>query len=128
MTLAHAVLLCAVLAPLALVRSALADTPPKVEVDGGTVVGVRTGALATFRGIPFAAPPVRELRWKPPQPVVPWQGELVADRFSPMCLQPLRPKNSVFYLGEEPSSEDCLYLNVWSTGSANDRRPVMVFI
>jgi para-nitrobenzyl esterase len=128
MTLAHAILLCAVLAPLALVRSALADTPPRVEVEGGAVAGVRAGELATFKGIPFAAPPVRELRWKPPQPVVPWQGELVADRFSPMCLQPLRAKNSVFYLGEEPSSEDCLYLNVWSTAAAGARRPVMVFI
>ena len=104
------------------------DTPPRVEVEGGSVVGVRSGALASYKGIPFAAPPVRELRWKAPQPVVPWQGDLVADRYSPMCLQPLRAKNSVFYLGEEPSSEDCLYLNVWSTASAGDKRPVMVFV
>jgi para-nitrobenzyl esterase len=91
-------------------------------------VGLQTGELASFKGVPFAAPPVRELRWRPPQPVVPWQGDLIADRFSPMCLQPLRPKNSVFYLGEEPSSEDCLYLNVWSTAKAGDKRPVMVFV
>jgi para-nitrobenzyl esterase len=128
MTLAHLVLLCAALAPLAVARSVRADTPPRVEVEGGAVVGTRTGALASFKGIPFAAPPVRELRWKAPQPVVPWQGDLAADRFSPMCLQALRPKNSVFYLGEEASSEDCLYVNVWSTAAADDKRPVMVFI
>ena len=52
----------------------------------------------------------------------------MADRFAPMCLQPLRPKNSVFYPGEEASSEDCLYLNVWSTAAAGDKRPVMVFV
>ena len=86
---------------------------PRVAADGGTVVGMQSGELSVFKGIPFAAPPVRGLRWKPPQPVVPWRGELIADRFSPMCLQPLRAKNSVFYLGEEPTSENCLYLNVW---------------
>jgi para-nitrobenzyl esterase len=128
MTLPHLVLLCAVLAPLAMAHTVRADSPPRVEVEGGAVVGVRTGALAAYKGIPFAAPPVRELRWKAPQPVVPWPGDLVADRFSPMCLQALRAKNSVFYLAEEPSSEDCLYLNVWSTAAAGDKRPVMVFI
>jgi len=128
MTLTHLVMLCAALAPLALARTAIADTPPRVEVEGGAVVGTRSGELASYRGIPFAAPPVRELRWKAPQPVVPRQGDLVADRYSPMCLQALRAKNSVFYLGEEPSSEDCLYLNVWSTASAGEKRPVMVFV
>ena len=118
MTLAQLAVLCVALAPLALAASARAQTPPRVQIEGGSVVGVRTGTLASYKGIPFAAPPVRELRWRAPQPVVAWQGELVADRFSPMCLQPLRPKNSVFYLGEEPSSEDCLYLNVWSTAAA----------
>lgn len=128
MTLSSLGLLCVALASLALIPSARADTPPKAEVDGGTIVGTRSGEVASYKGIPFAAPPVRELRWRAPQPVVPWRGDLVADRFSPMCLQPLRAKNSVFYLGEEPSSEDCLYLNVWSTAAPGDRRPVMVFV
>jgi para-nitrobenzyl esterase len=97
-------------------------------VDGGTVVGVQTGEVVVFKGIPYAAPPVRGLRWKPPQPVVARQGELIADRFSPMCLQPLRAKNSLFYLGEEPTSEDCLYLNVWSGAKAGEKKPVMVFV
>jgi para-nitrobenzyl esterase len=64
MTLTHLVMLCAALAPLALARTVLADTPPRVEVEGGAVVGTRSGELATYKGIPFAAPPVRELRWK----------------------------------------------------------------
>jgi para-nitrobenzyl esterase len=108
MTLTHLVMVRAALAPLALAHPTLAATPPRVEVEGGSVVGTRSGELASYKGIPFAAPPVRELRWKAPQPVVPWQGDLVADRYSPMCLQALRVRNSVFYLGEEPSSEDCL--------------------
>jgi para-nitrobenzyl esterase len=128
MTLTHLVMLYAALAPLGLARTALAETPPRVEVGGGAVVGTRSSELASYKGIPFAAPPVRDLRWKTPQPVVPWQGDLVADRYSPMCLQALRARNSVFYLGEEPSSEDCLYLNVWSTASAGEKRPVMVFV
>ncbi len=101
---------------------------PRVAVEGGNVVGVQQGEVASFKGIPFAAPPVRDLRWRPPQPVAAWQGDLAADRFAPMCLQPLRARNSVFYLGEEPSSEDCLYLNVWSAARPGERRPVMVFI
>jgi para-nitrobenzyl esterase len=137
MTLSHFAVLLAAIAPLALANVARAQAPtpsragglgPRVDVAGGAIVGVQTGDLVSFKGVPFAAPPVRELRWRPPQPVVPWQGELVADRFSPMCLQALRPKNSVFYLGEEPSSEDCLYLNVWSTAKPGDKRPVMVFV
>ena len=128
MTLAQLAVLCVALAPLALAASARAQTPPRVQIEGGSVVGVRTGTLASYKGIPFAAPPVRELRWRAPQPVAAWQGDLVADRFAPMCLQPLRPKNSVFYPGEEASSEDCLYLNVWSTAAAGDKRPVMVFV
>lgn len=135
MTLAHFALLLAAIAPLPFTSAARAQGAlpapklgPRVEVEGGAIIGMQTGDLASFKGVPFAAPPVRALRWRPPQPVLPWQGELVADRFSPMCLQPLRAKNSVFYLGEEPSSEDCLYLNVWSTAKAGDKRPVMVFV
>ena len=128
MTLSQLALLCVTLAPLALASTVRADTPPRVEVEGGAVVGTRADELAVYKGIPFAAPPVRELRWKAPQPVVPWRGDLVTDRFSPMCLQALRAKNSVFYLGEESSSEDCLYLNVWSGAKAGDKQPVMVFI
>lgn len=119
----------AALAALFATASAQAQGPaPRVAIDGGAVVGVQRGDVASFKGIPFAAPPVRDLRWRPPQPVAGWHGDLVADRFGPMCLQPLRARNSVFYLGEEASSEDCLTLNVWSAAKPEDRRPVMVFV
>jgi para-nitrobenzyl esterase len=111
------------------VMAADVELTSAVAVTGGTVVGVHQGSLSVFKGIPFAAPPVRELRWRAPAPVVPWQGVRIADRYSPMCLQALRPKNSVFYLGEEPSSEDCLYLNVWSPEPRRGAKlPVMVFV
>ena len=102
---------------------------PQFDVTGGAVVGVQQGNLSVFKGIPFAAPPVRELRWRAPAPIVPWSGVRIADRYSPMCLQALRAKNSVFYLGEEPTSEDCLYLNVWSPDARPAAKlPVMVFV
>ncbi|MCA0304133.1 MAG: carboxylesterase family protein [Proteobacteria bacterium] len=128
--IARAVLAAAVtlLAATVTVTGVQAQGAPRVAIASGPVVGTQRGDVATFRGIPFAAPPVRDLRWRPPQPVAAWSGDLVADRFSPMCLQPLRAKNSMFYLGEEPSSEDCLYLNVWSAAKPGDRRPVMVFV
>ena len=99
-----------------------------VTTTGGKVVGVVETGLNVFNGIPCAAPPVRNLRWRDPQPAAPWSGTRIADRFSPMCLQSLRPKNSVFYLGEEASSEDCLYLNVWAPRAGQPKKPVMVFI
>ncbi len=87
-----------------------------------TSTGVRS-----FKGIPFAAPPVGELRWRAPQPVTPWEGERGADQFGPKCMQTgqpgdIDPLNPLM-------SEDCLYLNVWSPAkSADDRLPVMVWI
>ena len=83
--------------------------------------------FVSFKGIPFAAPPIAELRWRPPQPVDPWQGERSADQFGPKCMQtgPLNeidPHNPLM-------SEDCLYLNIWTPAkSRDDRLPVMVWI
>ncbi|MBR0716605.1 carboxylesterase/lipase family protein [Bradyrhizobium liaoningense] len=123
-----AALLCVAL-PISVAQAAGPELTPEIEVSGGTVIGVRDAGLAVFKGIPFAAPPVRELRWKPPAPVASWKTALLADRYAPMCVQPLRAKNSVFYQGEEPTSEDCLYLNVWSPDTRSEAKlPVMVFI
>jgi para-nitrobenzyl esterase len=117
------------IAGIAPAMAADVDLTPAVAVTGGAVAGVHQGNLSVFKGIPFAAAPVRELRWRAPAPVIPWQGVRIADRYSPMCLQALRAKNSVFYLGEEPSSEDCLYLNVWSPDPRPEAKlPVMVFV
>jgi para-nitrobenzyl esterase len=95
-----AALLCAGLSCSSAMAADVDLTSP-LNVTGGAVAGVRQGDLSVFKGIPFAAPPVRELRWRAPAPVVPWQGVRITDRYSPMCLQALRSKNSVFYLGEE---------------------------
>lgn len=112
-------------------------TPPSgahpVTVDGGTVAGIvdQERALIEYRGIPFAAPPVGELRWRAPQPVVPWSGVRVCDRFAPMCAQPARPARSIFleYAGEQATSEDCLYLNVFAPlERPAGKLPVMVWI
>lgn len=110
----------------------LAATPPAfakpVEVDGGLIEGVTLpSSVNAWLGVPFAAPPLRDLRWKAPQPVQPWQGVLHADRFAPECLQPLRGSLQNHYFGNEATSEDCLYLNIWAPKSAV-QAPVVVWI
>lgn len=100
-----------------------------IKVDGGLIDGISLpSGTEAWLGIPFAAPPLRDLRWKPPQPVVPWQGTFHADRFAPECLQPLRGSRQNHYFGNEATSEDCLYLNVWAPQSARAKLPVIVWI
>jgi para-nitrobenzyl esterase len=102
-----------------------------VTIDSGRVEGkMLASGVKAYLGISFAAPPVRELRWREPQPVQPWKGVYHADRKMPECIQPLRPHNINHYFGEEPTSEDCLYLNVWAPASARagSNLPVIVFI
>ena len=99
---------------------------PRVLTQSGLVEGVSADGVAIFRGVPFAAPPVGDLRWRAPQPVVPWSGVRKTDAFSPICPQ-LRsyPEDAPV----ERQSEDCLYLNIWkpAAGPAS-RLPVMVWI
>lgn len=101
---------------------------PFVETASGIVRGLREGDVDIFRGIPFAAPPVGEFRWRPPQPVSSWNGVRDATQFGPACAQ------SGFGRGTgtiaQGSSEDCLYLNVWKpAGSKRGAKlPVMVWI
>lgn len=108
--------------------SAQAQPARPLPVDGGLIDGVSLpGGVSAWLGVPFAAPPVRELRWKPPAPVVAWPGVRHADRFAPECLQPLRGSRQNHYFGEEATSEDCLYLNIWSPAAAR-KAPVVVWI
>jgi para-nitrobenzyl esterase len=108
------------------------DDPLVVAVDGGLVRGIREagGAVRAFLGIPYAAPPLGPLRWRPPQLVPGWLGIRPAQTFAPQCLQPGRSPDSVYaeYAGVQPMSEDCLYLNVWSAAPAADAGwPVLVW-
>jgi para-nitrobenzyl esterase len=99
-----------------------------VRVDGGLITGTTADGVRSFKGIPFAAPPVGELRWKAPQPVIAWEGIRKTDAFSPECPQAPYPQGSLFYSPPQKQSEDCLYLNVWTAAARNEKRPVMVWI
>lgn len=102
-----------------------------VTIDSGKVAGkVLPSGVKAYLGVPFAAAPVRELRWKEPQPVKAWKGVYHADRTMPECIQVLRPHNINHYFGEEATSEDCLYLNLWAPAAAHEGAglPVIVFI
>ncbi len=115
-------------AALALSSSLLAEDV--VRVEQGQLAGT-TGADAkvrVFKGVPFAAAPVGDLRWKAPKTPAAWQGVRAVKDFSPQCEQAGYPQNSLYYQPPQPSSEDCLYLNVWTTAKANEKRPVMVWI
>lgn len=102
-----------------------------ITIETGKLSGtLLDSGVKAYLGVPFAAPPVRELRWRDPQPVRPWKGVYHADRMAPECIQVLRRKNLNHYFGEEATSEDCLYLNVWAPASAKAgaKLPVVVFI
>ena len=112
---------------LALAGAAAAQARP-IPVDGGRIEGVTLpSGVAAWLGVPFAAPPLRELRWQPPRPVAPWRGTFHADRFAPECLQPLRGSRQNHYFGNEATSEDCLYLNIWAPRTGR-KLPVVVWI
>jgi len=94
--------------------------PVLVKTEAGWVQGIEENALTVFRGIPFAAPPVGNLRWCPPQPVEKWDGVLQATQFAPDPFQGD---------GSGHVSEDCLYLNIWSPAKTQDEKlPVLVWI
>ncbi len=99
----------------------IAQQPAPVKVEDGLIQGTAENGLTVYKGIPFAAPPVGNLRWRPPQPAGKWKGVRQATKFGPSPIQGS---------GDGPDmSEDCLYLNVWTPAkSANDRIPVFVWI
>jgi para-nitrobenzyl esterase len=113
----------------------IADPFATVQTRSGLVSGSTNtgGDIHIFKGIPFAAPPIGDLRWKAPQPVPSWKGVLKCERFGPSPMQnkpiPFGVYTDGYLIPEKPISEDCLYLNVWTGAkTAGDRRPVLVYI
>jgi para-nitrobenzyl esterase len=99
-----------------------------VAIEGGRISGVVDRGVRVFKGIPYAAAPVGDRRWKPPQPVQAWTGIRDASRYGAECPQTQYPNGSVYIRPLQPQSEDCLFLNVWTTASAGEGRPVFVWI
>jgi len=106
--------------------SQAADTAPRVKIDSGTLEGAREGEVLAFKGIPFAAPPVGDLRWRAPQPVAAWTGVRQATTYGFDCMQKPFPMDAA-PLGTTPG-EDCLVANVWRPAKAGGKLPVMVWI
>jgi para-nitrobenzyl esterase len=109
---------------------------PVLTIEGGQVQGVKADikGVYVFRGIPYAAPPIKGLRWKAPQPVVPWKGVKVVDKFGHPGYQAVHYPGGYTtewgYGDESPYSEDCLYLNVWTKvpGKTDKKLPVALWI
>ena len=102
-----------------------------IAIESGRVAGlVLPSGIHAYLGIPYAAPPVRDLRWKAPQPVTPWKGVYYAVHPPNQCMQRASGPMSNGYPGEQGMSEDCLYLNVWrpANARAGQRLPVIVFV
>ncbi|MBR7101999.1 MAG: carboxylesterase family protein [Tidjanibacter sp.] len=130
----HFYTFCLMLMAAALVGCA--EQNPTLTIEGGQVVGVETATngVISYKGIPYAAPPVGDLRWRAPQPVVAWEGVKVADKFGPACWQTDKTpgefyQKEFFWEGDPERSEDCLYLNVWTPAAGRNKKlPVAVWI
>src|SRR5512133_1358410 len=106
---------------LLIFNSSFAQQPTPVKVSEGLLQGTSEYGLTVYKGIPFAAPPVGNLRWRAPQPAEKWEGIKQADKFAPAPMQGGNPPSG--------KSENCLYLNIWTPAkSANEKIPVLVWI
>ena len=114
-------------AALLVIFSIQSPAPPRVQTANGPIVGVaEQDGLRVFKGIPFAAPPVGKLRWQPPQPVEKWTEPRTTAAFGAQCMQRRMFADMVFRASG--TSEDCLFLNVWTPAKgAGDRLPVLVY-
>ncbi len=104
----------------------LPDPRPQATVTQGVLVGREAEGVRSFKGVPYARPPVGALRWRTPHPAEPWSGERDAGQVGPICIQP--PANGDNGVGPLPMSENCLTLNVWAPANREGPLPVMVWI
>ena len=108
---------------LLLVGVAFAQTTKPIKVEGGLLQGSVEDGLTIYRGIPYAAPPLGDLRWQPPQPAAKWQGVRPADQYGRACIQ----TNAAIANLPAPS-EDCLYLNVWTPAKRASEKLSLIHI
>jgi len=130
LTLVTTVVLWSLVTSLPLPAQPVDKVVAPIQSSGGALSGmVLSSGVKAWYGVPFAQPPTGALRWRLPQAMT-WTGVWNADRKMPECMQVLRPHNINHYFGEEATSEDCLYLNIWAPGSARSgaKLPVIVFI
>jgi para-nitrobenzyl esterase len=130
--LCSAILAVASLSPFAVAANSGAASAASLSSDVNVAQGALRGTprdasgVVAFKGIPYAAPPVGELRWRSPQPASPWTGTRDATAFGPRCMA-LPGRGLAKLVG--PASEDCLFLNIWTGAkSSTERRPVMVWL
>lgn len=118
-----------VMAPVVRGQTVLKRIAPIPTTSGLLAGKVLPSGVKAWLGVPYARPPVDNLRWRPPQPMH-WQGVWDADRKMPECIQVLRPHDINNYFGEEATSENCLYMNIWAPpdSHAGSNLPVIVFI
>lgn len=116
----------AMLSSRATARTGRQPAATVVDIQQGSLKGVSTEGVTSWKGIPFAAPPVGALRWRAPQPVKPWKGVHGAAAYGADCMQFIYPTDAA-PLTTEPS-EDCLYANVWRPAGGGRKLPVLVWI
>lgn len=114
------------LAVVFLALGAMAQDGPKVKTAQGVLEGTDISGIKAFKGVPFATPPVGDLRWKAPQPAQKWDGVRKATDFGPNPMQEKLFGDMNF--GTSVNSEDCLYLNIWTpTKNYNEKLPVLIY-
>ncbi len=112
--------------PIGMAQLSNPAAAPRAMTTHGLVEGTHHSGVSAFRGIPFAQPPVGDLRWKEPQPVKPWEGIRMADHFGPRAMQ--RPIFDDMNFRSNGMSEDCLYLNVWTPAkTGKEKLPVLIY-
>jgi para-nitrobenzyl esterase len=110
-------------------HNASAQTPTEpIKLDTGLVTGMEFQGIESFKGIPFASPPVGRLRWRAPQPAAAWQGVRAANTYGPICMQAVRTDSNGIKTRREDMSEDCLTLNIFKPKVKSKLMPVMVWI